>query len=191
MGSSDSPIDPVIVRRATLADADTLAGISRRAFSATYRRVVPDAVLDEWIETAAANWLQALEDRSPDSPARAWVAERHGAVIGYGTTSPARSNWLAPPAGAGELTNLYLDPDVIGTGVGRMLYEHDVDDLRQRGFDPLVVWAFGENSLARSFYERMGLAIDIAAYHWVLNEVPCPIVRFRRDWPHAQRLHGS
>ncbi len=95
------------------------------------------------------------------------------------------------PSEAGELTNPYLDPDVIGTGVGRMLYEHAVDDLRQRGFDPLVVWAFREDSSARGFYERMGLVIDIAEYHWVLNEVPCPIVRFRRDWPPAQRLRGS
>jgi hypothetical protein len=57
-----------------------------------------------------------------------------------------------------------------------------VTDLRVRGFDPLVVWAFRDNPLARRFYPRMGLVIDVADHHWVLGGVPCPIVRFRRDW---------
>lgn len=169
----------VTVRLAEPADADALGAISARAFDATYRGIVPDAALDEWIRDGAASWNAAFEQRTPDSPSRAWVAERDGSVIGYATTSPARSNWLPPPDGAGELTNLYLDPDVIGSGVGRLLYEHAVADLRGRGFDPLVVWAFRDNPRARRFYEGRGLAIDVADHAWVLADIPCPIVRFR------------
>lgn len=169
----------VTVRLAEPADADALGAISGRAFEATYRGIVPDPALDEWIRDGGASWRAAFEDRPPDSPSRAWVAERNGAVIGYATTSPARSNWLLPPDGAGELTNLYLDPDVIGTGVGRLLYDHAVADLRERGFDPLLVWAFRDNHRARRFYEGRGLTIDIPDHAWVLADVPCPIVRFR------------
>jgi GNAT superfamily N-acetyltransferase len=169
----------VTVRPAEPADADALGTVSARAFEATYRGIVPDAALDEWIESGAASWRVALEERAPDSPSRAWVAERDGSVIGYATTSPARSNWLPPPGGAGELTNLYLDPEVIGIGVGRLLYDHAVEDLRERGFDPLVVWAFRDNPRARRFYEARGLTIDVADHRWVLADVPCPIVRFR------------
>lgn len=167
------------IRLAEPADADLLGAISGRAFEATYRGIVPDPVLDEWIESGAASWRQALEGQPADSPSRAWVAERDGSAIGYATTSPARANWLPPPAGAGELTNLYLDPEVIGTGVGRILYGHAVDDLSDRGFDPLVVWAFRDNDRARRFYEARGLAIDVPDHSWVLGDVPCPIVRFR------------
>ncbi len=169
----------VTVRLAEPADADVLGAVSARAFEATYRGIVPDAVLDEWIETGAESWRAAFAERAPDSPSRAWVAERDGSVIGYATTSPARSNWLPPPDGAGELTNLYLDPEVIGLGVGRLLYEHAVADLRARGFDPLVVWAFRDNPRARRFYEGRGLTIDVLDHAWVLADVPCPIVRFR------------
>jgi GNAT superfamily N-acetyltransferase len=172
-------VSAVSVRLADVADADALGVVSARAFEATYRGIVPDAALDEWIREAGAGWRAAFEHRTPDSPSRAWVAVRDGSVIGYATTSPARANWLPPPDEAGELTNLYLDPDVIGTGVGRLLYDHAVGDLRDRGFDPLVVWAFRDNHRARRFYEARGLAIDVPDHAWVLADVPCPIVRFR------------
>jgi hypothetical protein len=45
------------------------------------------------------------------------------------------------------------------------------------------VWAFRGNDRALRFYERMGLAIDVPGHDWVLGGIPCPIVRFRRDWP--------
>ncbi len=107
-------------------------------------------------------------------------------MIGYATTSPAGANWLPPPDGAGELTNLYLDPLVICSGVGRLLYEHAVDDLRERGFDPLVVWAFRDNHRARRFYEARGLTIDVPDHAWVLADIPCAIVRFRGDLAPAE-----
>ena len=59
-------------------------------------------------------------------------------------------------------------------------------DLRRAGFNPLVVWAFRDNQRAVRFYERKGLAIDVADHDWLLGDVPCPIVRFRHDWPANQ-----
>jgi ribosomal protein S18 acetylase RimI-like enzyme len=174
------------VRLATADDADALGGIAQRSWTATYRGIVPDPVLDEWIAEAPESWRQALADRAPDSPARAWVGVRDGVVIGYVTTSPAKDTWLPPPDAAGEVTNLYIDPGAIGSGLGRQLFEHAVDDLRERGFNPLVVWAFRDNPLARRFYPKMGLAIDVSDHQWVLAGVPCPIVRFRLDWPLAE-----
>jgi GNAT superfamily N-acetyltransferase len=174
--------EPAVIRLATEGDAEAMGGIAQRSWAATYRGIVPDPVLDEWIAEAPGSWRTALAAIGPDGPARVWVGERDGRVLGYATTSPAKDTWLPPPDGAGELTNLYLDPDAIGTGLGRQLYEHAVADLRERGLNPLVVWAFRDNPLARRFYPKMGLAIDVADHHWVLGGVPCPIVRFRRDW---------
>lgn len=180
----------VVIRLAEPDDAQALGEISGRAFHATYRGIVPDVVLDEWIESGPVSWRAAFESRAPDSPSRAWVAEREGSVIGYATTSPAGANWLPPPDGAGELTNLYLDPDVIGTGIGSLLYEHAVADLRERGFDPLLVWTFRDNHRARRFYEGRGLTIDVLEHAWVLADIPCPIVRFRGDlMPSTQPRH--
>jgi GNAT superfamily N-acetyltransferase len=175
----------VTIRRAGPDDIEVLGGVTARAYAAAYPGIVPPAVLAEWIADAPAmwqRWRDAIAERPPDHPSRAWVAERDGVLLGYATTTAATSEYRPPPDGAGELTNLYLDPDAIGTGVGRMLYEHAVDDLREHGFDPLVVWAFRDNPRAAAFYPRMGLVIDVPDHDWVLGGVPCPIVRYRRDW---------
>jgi ribosomal protein S18 acetylase RimI-like enzyme len=172
-----------VIRAAAASDADALGVISGRAWRSAYPGIVPDAVLDEWVAEAPEGWHAAFATRPSDSPWRPWVAERDGMLVGYATTTPAKSEWLPPPDGAGELTNLYLDPAAIGTGVGRMLYEHAVADLRDRGFNPLVIWAFRDNPLARRFYDRMGLTVDVADHAWLLGGVACPIVRYRLDWP--------
>lgn len=172
---------PVTVRMASPGDVEALAGVTARAYAAAYPGIVPVAVLDEWIAHAPdmwTRWRDAQAERGPDHPSRAWVAERDDSILGYATTSPATPEYLPPPDGAGELTNLYLDPAAIGTGVGRLLYDRSVADLFERGFDPLVVWAFRDNPKARQFYPRMGLTLDIPDHDWVLGGVPCPIVRF-------------
>lgn len=174
---TDEPIP--VVRAAGPDDADAIAAVGARAWELTYRGIVPDVALDSWIAVNPAAWRDLLADVAADDPGRTWVADRGGTVIGYATTSPGKDTWLPPPPGAGEVTNLYLDPDVIGTGVGSLLYRHAVADLAARGFDPLVVWAFRDNTRAVAFYGRMGLEIDVPDGTWMLADVPCPIVRFR------------
>jgi ribosomal protein S18 acetylase RimI-like enzyme len=174
----------MLIRPARVDDAEALGHVEARSYAATYPGIVPDPVLAEWIEKAPAEWADALPRlRDPDDPSRAWVAEQGGVPIGYAITTPGNDRWLPPPEGAGELADLYLDPTVIGSGVGGRLYRHAVDDLQARGFNPFVVWAFRDNARAIGFYQRMGLTIDVPEHDWVLGGIPCPIVRFRIDFP--------
>jgi len=177
----DAGSAPPTIRLARPDDVDALAGVTARAYAAAYPGIVPQPVLDEWIAEAPTMWTRwrtAVEERPPDHPSRAWVAERGGAILGYATSTAATPEYLPPPDGAGEITNLYLDPTAIGSGVGQALYEHAVSDLFARDFDPLVVWAFRDNPKARRFYPKMGLTLDILDHDWVLGGTPCPIVRF-------------
>ena len=173
----------VDIRLASPDDIEGLVGVAERSWRATYPGIVPAEVIEEWIDHAGDSWQKAFDEREPDSPWRPWVAERDGVIVGYATTSPGKDWWLPPPEGSGELTNLYLDPDAIGTGVGSALYDHAVADLRARGFNPFVVWAFRDNERAVRFYERKGCVVDVPHHDWVLGGVPCPIVRLRVDWP--------
>src|SRR5688500_4360438 len=183
----------VTIRLATPNDVEALGGVTARAYAAAYPGIVPPPVLDEWIAHGPdmwTRWRDAQAERGPDHPSRAWVAERDGAIVGYAPTTAATSAYLPPPEGAGELTNLYLDPAAIGTGVGRSLYEHAVRYVFARGFDPLVVWAFRDNPKARRFYPRLGLTLDIPDHDWVLGGVPCPVVRFIRHRPPERSAAG-
>jgi ribosomal protein S18 acetylase RimI-like enzyme len=179
------PEPPTTIRLATPDDVPTLGGITGRAYAAAYPGIVPAPVLAEWVGDAPDMWRRWRDAMAadPHRPSRAWLAERDGMIVGYATTSPARDEYLPPPEGAGELTNLYLDPEAIGGGVGSALYDHAVADLRERGFNPFVVWAFRDNERAVRFYERKGLVIDVPDHDWVLGGVACPIVRLRTEWP--------
>jgi GNAT superfamily N-acetyltransferase len=53
----------------------------------------------------------------------------------------------------GELADLFLEPEVIGTGLGRALWEHAVTSARRAGFHTLTLES---DPHAERFYLRMG-----------------------------------
>jgi GNAT superfamily N-acetyltransferase len=171
------------IRPARIEDAEALGTIEAASYLDTYRGIMPASVLarvqpERMIERVRPR-LAALAESPPEEAMRLWVVEVDGDVRGYATTEPATDQFLPPPPGAGELESLYLHPSAIGQGLGRALLEHAVDDLRSRGFDLLVLWAFEQNERARRFYERAGWTLDVTGEHWVLDDVPVPIVRYR------------
>jgi ribosomal protein S18 acetylase RimI-like enzyme len=58
-----------------------------------------------------------------------------------------------PPEG--ELEDLWLDPELIGRGMGRRLFEHALRIASELGFDSLVIEA---DPNAEPFYLAMGAA---------------------------------
>lgn len=82
---------------------------------------------------------------------RTVVADLDGRVVGFGTLEGA------PPTG--DLGMLFVDPDVIGHGVGRALLTHLLRDARATGFTRLTVDA---DPNAEAFYLAHG-AVRVAA----------------------------
>ncbi|MFZ3557581.1 GNAT family N-acetyltransferase [Streptomyces sp. BH055] len=60
---------------------------------------------------------------------------------------------LEGPPPVGELGLMFVDPDAIGLGVGRLLFEHLRDAARAAGFRA-VSWSADPNAVP--FYEAMG-----------------------------------
>lgn len=73
------------------------------------------------------------------------VAEQDGVLVGYYQLGGE------PPHG--ELMDMFLEPDVIGTGVGRRLWEHAVESACKRGFESLNLES---DPHAEPFYLHMG-----------------------------------
>jgi GNAT superfamily N-acetyltransferase len=76
---------------------------------------------------------------------RTAVAERSGRVLGFATLEGE------PPHGA--LGMLFVDPAVIGRGIGRLLYEDVLARAARLGFTRLTIDA---DPHAESFYAAMG-----------------------------------
>jgi GNAT superfamily N-acetyltransferase len=103
----------------------------------------------------ARGWREYLADLPPDD--RVWVIEADAAVAGFARTGPCPD--ADAPLGAGEVHGLYVEPGLIGTGLGRTLFAHAVSDLADR-HPAVVVWHFVGNDRAARFYERAGFALD-------------------------------
>ncbi len=73
------------------------------------------------------------------------VADQDGALLGYYRLGGE------PPDG--ELMDMFVEPAVIGTGLGRVLWEHAVRSASERGFHSLTLES---DPNAEPFYSRMG-----------------------------------
>ncbi|MFF2960738.1 GNAT family N-acetyltransferase [Streptomyces sp. NPDC057963] len=82
---------------------------------------------------------------------RTTVVEEDGRVLGFTTLEGA------PPRGA--LGMMFVAPDVIGRGIGRVLFEHTATEARRLGFVRLTIDA---DPNAEAFYLTMG-AVRIGA----------------------------
>lgn len=101
-------------------------------------------------------FLAACRDELTVHPAdmdarRTQVVEENGRVLGFTTLDGA------PPVGA--LGMMFVEPDTIGRGVGRMLFEHTMAQARRLGFAALTIDA---DPNAEPFYVSMG-AVRIGA----------------------------
>ena len=86
-----------------------------------------------------------------------------------------------PPPGAGEVYAIYLSPEARGVGHGRTLFGHVVSDLQARGFDPVVVWVFEANTVARRFYEAAQFRADGTRSTIDFDGLPIDEIRYRLD----------
>jgi ribosomal protein S18 acetylase RimI-like enzyme len=139
MGSRDSE-----VRRATAADADTVADVWLRSFGGalpTVRRAHSDDDVRSWIRDVVVPGRET------------WVATVDGVVaammvldVGGGSVESDAGD----PVGVGEIDQLYVDPSTQGCGLGSRL----VDVAKRRYPAGLELWTFQINAAARRFYER-------------------------------------
>ncbi|CAL9636249.1 GNAT family N-acetyltransferase [Streptomyces sp. enrichment culture] len=76
---------------------------------------------------------------------RTSVAERDGGVVGFTTLEGE------PPQGV--LGMMFVDPELVGEGIGRLLFTHAVETARALGFTRFTIDA---DPNAEPFYEAMG-----------------------------------
>jgi GNAT superfamily N-acetyltransferase len=79
---------------------------------------------------------------------KVWVAEIGDRIVGMVE--------IVPEGRAAELRMIFVEPDAIGSGIGRALWEHAESEARTLGAERLELDA---DPNAVPFYERMGMRI--------------------------------
>jgi ribosomal protein S18 acetylase RimI-like enzyme len=166
------------VRLAVPDDAAAIAELHVRSWQWAYRGQIPDDYLDGLtaeLPERTARRREYLTLPRPDH--RTWVAERAGHVVGFAHTGPSHDPDMSEEVGF--VYALYLDPVVIGTGVGRTLFDYAIEDLMVRGFPAATLWVLASNTRARHFYEAAGWQPDGATKTEDLRGFPLVEVRYR------------
>jgi ribosomal protein S18 acetylase RimI-like enzyme len=149
----------VIVRLATVDDADAIAVVQVRTSQKAYRGKVPQAYLDQLDPSRRRKvWVQLL--RLDHSSAGTFVVEHPvDGVVGFVHVSPSRDSDTDPRL-VGEIQAVYVLPEHGGHGAGRLLMEAGLRRLAEAGYREVVLWVLQSNERARRFYEAGGWRAD-------------------------------
>jgi ribosomal protein S18 acetylase RimI-like enzyme len=152
-----------VIRPSTEADIDEIAALSVRTWQAGYAGIVPADHLASLDPVARA---QNLRTRPKTPGSQTLVAEDDGNLVGFVTFGPYREDDGEIDRAAGELYAIYVSPDHWGQGTGRRLLSMARGRLKADGYPDMRLWVLAENTNARRFYERMGLAADGTTQTW-------------------------
>jgi len=147
----------VRIRRATTADAAAIASVHVGSWRAAYRGLMPDGVLDGLsVEQRAGVWRSVVGAGRPGEGVL--VVETDVGVVGFAHVCPARDGYV--DGGTGEVSAIYLLPEVWGTGHGRALMDAAVRRLGDHGYRTAILWVLVGNERARRFYDAAGWSCD-------------------------------
>jgi GNAT superfamily N-acetyltransferase len=170
----------VVIRAGAEDDLAAVGELHFRSRLAAYSGFVPvgaltampsGAMVEYWVE----RWRYERDDH------QLTVAEADGTVVGFTYLGPDEE------PGTGILNAIHVDPDLVGSGVGRVLMRDALAKLAAGGWRRAVLWVLTSNARARRFYERGGWAPDgverddhigAAVVHQMRYERPLP-----GDWP--------
>ncbi|MDP2323578.1 MAG: GNAT family N-acetyltransferase, partial [Gammaproteobacteria bacterium] len=105
------------IRPAVETDIHEIARIHVLGWRAAYRGILPDSVLDSLdVAQRAERWAEWLGGTGVHTV----LAASPAGVLGFVRLMPARPI-AAPPAGAAEVTHLYVHPGKQSAGIGQAL----------------------------------------------------------------------
>ena len=166
----------MLVRRATPADAQAIAGVHVASWQVAYRGLFPDAVLDRLsVAERLTLWAPRLATIDPTI----WISEDDRRVTGFISVCPSRDDDARPPAFA-EIAALYVHPDAWGNGCGHALCQAVLEHLRLTPAQSVIVWALTGNIRARHFYERIGFIQDDGRRDLTRFDITLPEIRYRQ-----------
>ena len=121
-------------------------------YLAFYETTLPDVVTD-------TTWARII---STDETFQAIVAELEGAVIGFANVVLHDFTWSDRPAGL--LHDLFVQPEIRGSGAGRALIRHVIDQGKREGWNRVYWMTKEDNDVARRLYDTFAPADGFVRY---------------------------
>jgi len=156
------------------SDLEFVGALHLRSRAAAYAHILqPETLAGGRDEALGEYWVERWKWERETH--RLTVAEQDGKIVGFTYVGPSETE------GAVELYAIHVDPELVGTGVGRELMANALEQLEEIGGERAVLWVLEENERARRFYDRGGWKPDGATRVEAVNGEPVPQLRYSRD----------
>ncbi|WTK42485.1 GNAT family N-acetyltransferase (plasmid) [Streptomyces anulatus] len=166
------------VRAMTKADVPAVSAIRVTGWQTAYAGIVPQSYLDGLTVEADVQQRRRHFERSKEGTTNLVAADAHGRIVGWACLGRFRGNGTS--RAMGELYALYVQPSLIGSGIGRTLLAAVHSQAHADGFSLMLLWVLTDNPRARHFYERAGYIADGAAQADDYDGVSVSELRYRR-----------
>jgi GNAT superfamily N-acetyltransferase len=159
----------VVLRTGNDPDLAEVGAVHFRSRVAAYAGLLPPEALTFGSERALGEWW-AERYRWERDTHRLTVAVDDATIVGFTYLGPSED------PGTTELYAIHVAPDVVGTGVGRLLMGDALPHLGPRA----VLWVLEGNDRARRFYAKAGWSPDGATRDAPLGGVLTRQLRYAR-----------
>lgn len=138
----------VLIRTAGVDDVAELSRLELSAALVAYRHIFPGTMAKPTPADRENNWRLFLS--RPGATAR--IAETANGPVGLVGYGPGGKSAVADCV----LWKLYIVPEQSGRGLGSLLHDQAVTDLRSAGHSRAQLWVLERNIIARRMYEHRG-----------------------------------
>ncbi|MGY1453716.1 N-acetyltransferase family protein [Streptomyces sp. SS8] len=181
--------EPVRVREAAEADLEAVAALRVRGWRYAYRRLMPREYLEGMDAAAYTARRRETFAATRETVTDLVAVDGGGRITGWAALGPCREDGGSGGGGReegedcrdGELYALYVEPELIGSGIGRALLAEVVRRAEARRMRRLRLWVVEGNERARRFYAAAGFAPDGARSLFDAGGTPVAEVRYTRE----------
>jgi GNAT superfamily N-acetyltransferase len=135
------------------SDATGVATIQVECWKKAYAGIIPEKYLSSLdISTKAKSWEGGV---NLNADVVRLIALEKNLPLGFVAGLENRSSSIYPNIHC-EAWSIYVHPDHWKKGIGKVLLDGFIEEMKKLGNKSMLIWALEENLNARAFYEAMG-----------------------------------
>lgn len=143
----------VTIRKVAPGDENALARIQTESWKSAFAHILDAETLEKCTDPVRATemYRRLLENHVGNGYLLSLDGEPH--LFAWWNDSRDEET-----SGAAELIAIHSLPENRRRGYGSVMMDRVLSDVRNAGYREIVLWVFGANAVARSFYEAFGFA---------------------------------
>lgn len=139
----------IAIRKAKIGDEKILAFIQTESWKNAFKDIISETDLEKYTNIIKAEemYSQVLKTNYAEN----FILEIDGKPHCIAAWSKARDKEFYDSA---ELICIHSLSDNWGKGFGSMMITHILNEIKNAGFNSVLLWVFEKNTRARKFYEK-------------------------------------